>query len=394
MKNSTNKAKEKKDQAMPIVGIGASAGGLKAFTQLLQRLPANSGMAFVLVQHLDPKHVSILPELLAKATKMPVHEVKDGMPVEPNHVYVIPANVNIAIFHGVLNLMPRTEVRGLHMPIDFFLRSLAEDQGNKAIGVILSGTASDGALGLKEIKAASGIAFAQDPDSAEYDGMPRSAVAAGVVDFILPPEDIAHELARIGQHPYISHPKVVEESKSEPKAQSDLMSKIFLLLRSTTGVDFTYYKQTTIKRRITRRMVVNKLDELGAYVKYLQENPAEVTALYQDILITVTDFFRDRDTFESLKSQVFPAIIKSKAPHEPIRVWVPGCSTGEEPYSMAMTLLESLEGISKKPPILIFATDINEIAIEKARAGIYPESITADVSPERLQRFFVKVEGG
>ena len=394
MKNSTNKAKEKKDQAMPIVGIGASAGGLKAFTQLLQRLPANSGMAFVLVQHLDPKHVSILPELLAKATKMPVSEVKDGMPVEPNHVYVIPANVNMAIFHGVLNLMPRTEVRGLHMPIDFFLRSLAEDQGNKAIGVILSGTASDGALGLKEIKAASGIAFAQDPDSAEYDGMPRSAVAAGVVDFILPPEDIAHELARIGQHPYISHPKVVEESKSEPKAQSDLMSKIFLLLRSTTGVDFTYYKQTTIKRRITRRMVVNKLDELGAYVKYLQESPAEVTALYQDILITVTDFFRDRDTFESLKSQVFPAIIKSKAPHEPIRVWVPGCSTGEEPYSIAMTLLESLEGISKKPPILIFATDINEIAIEKARAGIYPESITADVSPERLQRFFVKVEGG
>jgi two-component system CheB/CheR fusion protein len=300
----------------------------------------------------------------------------------------------MAIFHGVLNLMPRAEIRGLHMPIDFFLRSLAEDQGNKAIGVILSGTASDGALGLKEIKAAGGITFAQDPESAEYDGMPRSAIAAGVVDFALSPENIANELARIGQHPYVARPKAAEDVKSPSHAQGDLMNKIYLLLRSTTGVDFTHYKQTTIKRRITRRMVVNKLDELGAYIKYLQENPAEVTALYQDILITVTDFFRDRDTFESLKSHVFPEIIKSKAPDVPIRVWVPGCSTGEEPYSIAMTLLESLEGISQKPPILIFATDINEIAIEKARVGIYPESITADISPDRLQRFFAPAEGG
>lgn len=394
MKNSTKNTNEKKNQAMPIVGIGASAGGLKAFTQLLQRLSANSGMAFVLVQHLDPKHVSILPELLAKATEMPVSEVKDGMPVEPNHVYVIPANVNMAIFHGVLNLMPRTEVRGLHMPIDFFLRSLAEDQGNKAIGVVLSGTASDGALGLKEVKAGNGITFAQHPDSAEYDGMPRSAIAAGVVDFILSPDEIAYELARIGQHPHVARPKVADDAKSSSDAQGDLMDKIFLLLRSATGVDFTYYKQTTIDRRITRRMVVNKLDGLEAYVGYLQEDPAEVRALYQDILITVTDFFRDREAFETLKNQVFPEIIRNKAPDAPIRVWVPGCSSGEEPYSIAMSLLESLEGMSKKPPVLIFATDINEIAIEKARAGIYPESITADVSPERLQRFFVSTEGG
>ncbi|MBS3908497.1 MAG: SpoIIE family protein phosphatase [Actinobacteria bacterium] len=394
MKNSAKTAKENKDTAIPIVGIGASAGGLKAFTQLLQHLPGDIRMAFVLVQHLDPKHVSILPELLAKATKMPVSEVKDGMLVEPNHVYVIPANVNMAIFHGVLNLMPRTEIRGLHLPIDFFLRSLAEDQSNKAIGVILSGTASDGALGLKEVKAAGGITFAQDPESAEYDGMPRSAVAAGVVDFILPPEKIANELARIGQHPFMARSMAKEEAKSLPEAKGDLMSKIFWLLRSTTGVDFTYYKQTTIKRRITRRMVVNKLDALEAYVRYLQEYPAEVMALYQDILITVTDFFRDRETFETLKKGVFPEIIKDKAPDLPIRVWVPGCSTGEEPYSIAMSLLESLEGMPKKPPVLIFATDINEIAIEKARAGIYPENITADVSPERLQRFFVKVEGG
>lgn len=351
-------------------------------------------MAFVLVQHLDPKHISILPELLAKATKMPVSEIKDGMPVEPNHIYVIPSNVNMAIFHRVLNLMPRTEIRGMHMPIDYFLRSLAEDQGSKAIGVILSGTASDGALGLKEIKAAGGITFAQDPGSAEYDGMPRSAIAAGVVDFILPPENIANELARIGRHPYITRPKAAEEAKLLPEAKGDLVSKIFLLLRSATGVDFTYYKQTTITRRITRRMVVNKLDKLEDYVRYLQDNPAEVEALYQDILITVTEFFRDQETFEALKSEVFPEIIKDKAPGASIRVWVPGCSTGEEPYSIAISLLEFLEEMPKRPPILIFATDINEKAIEKARLGIYPESITADVSPERQQRFFVKVEGG
>jgi len=394
MKSAAKTVKGKKDKSFPIVGVGASAGGLKAFTQLLQHLPSDTGMAFVLVQHLDPKHVSILPELLAKATKMTVSEVKDGMPVEPNHVYVIPSNVNMAVFHGILNLMPRTEIRGMHMPIDYFLRSLAEDQGGKAIGVILSGTASDGALGLKEIKAAGGITFAQDPGLAEYDGMPRSAIAAGVVDFILSPENIANELARIGRHPYITRPKAAEEAKLLPEAGGDLMSKIFLLLRRATGVDFTYYKQTTIKRRITRRMVVNKLDKLEDYVRYLQDNPAEVEALYQDILITVTDFFRDREVFEALKREVFPEIIKDKAPDAPIRVWVPGCSTGEEPYSIAISLLEFLEEIPKKPPILVFATDINEKAIEKARAGIYPESITVDVSPERLQRFFVKVEGG
>lgn len=384
-------AKEVKETAFPIVGIGASAGGLEASTELLKNLPSDTGMAFVLVQHLDPKHISILPELLSRATKMPVDSVKDGMKVEPNHVYVMPPNVNMAIFHGVLNLMPRVETRGMHMTIDYFFRSLAEDQDIKAIGVILSGTASDGALGLKTIKAEGGITFVQDPRSAQYDGMPRSAIAAGVVDFILAPGEIAKELTRIGQHPYVTRPKAVE---AVPEAEDDLLNKVFILLRSATGVDFTYYKQATIKRRIARRLVLNKIEKLEDYVRYLQDNPAEAEALYQDILITVTSFFREPETFEVLKSEVFPKIMRDKALGTSIRVWVPGCSTGEEAYSVAISLVEFLEGTQPKPAVQVFATDINGKAIEKARAAVYPESITADVLPERMQRFFVKVEGG
>jgi len=380
-------------EPFPIVGIGASAGGLEAFTQLLAYLPNDTGMAFVLVQHLDPKHESMLTELLSRATMMPVSQVKDGMPAEPDHVYVIPPNTNMAILHGILHLMPRAATHGQHLPIDYFLRSLAEDQKSRAIGVILSGTASDGALGLKAIKADGGITFAQDEKTAKYDGMPRSAIAAGYVDFILPPEKIAHELARIGRHPYVTHVKTEKTNALLPEA-GDELNKILILVRSATSIDFSYYKLSTIKRRIVRRMVLHKIDELATYTKYLHSNPNEVEALYNDILINVTSFFREPETFEALAKEVFPAMTQNRPAEQPIRIWVPGCSTGEEPYSIAIGLLEYLGEKATNTPMQIFATDISEVTIEKARAGVYLENITLDVSPERLRRFFVRLENG
>ena len=380
-------------QSFPVVGIGASAGGLEAFKQLLDHLPADTGMAFVLVQHLDPKHASILTELLSKTTYMPVTEVKDGMAVEPNCVYVIPPNTDMAIFHYVLNLLPRTQPHGKHMPIDYFLHSLVKDLRSQAIGVILSGTASDGTLGLKAIKAEGGITFAQDEKSAKFEGMPHNAIATGCVDFILPPEGIAKELVRISQHPYVADPTAAKKDNLLPEGENNL-NKIFILLRSATGVDFTYYKFASIKRRIVRRMVLNKIETLQNYIRFLQENPPEVDALYQDILIKVTGFFRDPVAFQVLMHKVFPEIIKNRVTGAPIRVWVPGCASGEEPYSIVISLLEFLGDMGTQVPVQVFATDLSEGAIGKARVGIYPETISLDVSPERLQRFFVKIDGG
>ncbi len=362
-----------REKSFHIVGIGASAGGLEAFTQLLEKLPANTGMAFVLVQHLAPKHESLLTELLSRATRMLVKEVTDGMPVESDRVYVIPPNTDMAIVQGVLRLMPRSEGHGQpHMPIDHFLRSLAEDQRSKAIGVILSGTASDGALGLKAIKVEGGITFAQDEATAKYHGMPRSAIAAGYVDFILPPREIASELARIGRHPYVNRvkPEKVEELLADDESN---FNRILHLLRRATGVDFNYYKPTTIQRRIMRRMVLHKIDELKNYVPYLQNDAKELDALYNDILINVTGFFRDPEAFQSLSERVFPNILRNLGSGDSIRIWVPGCSTGEEPYSIVIALLEFLGERATNTPIQIFATDISDMAIEKARAGVYEE---------------------
>jgi len=381
------------EKAFPVVGVGASAGGLEAFTHLLQALPTDTGMAFVLVQHLDPKHESMLPTILAKATRLPIRQVEDGLPVEPNRVYVIPPNRNMVIQRGVLRLMPRIEGRGPHMPIDFFLRSLAQDQQSRAIGVILSGTASDGALGIGAIKAEGGITFAQDEQSAKYDGMPRAAIAAGCVDFILPPEAIAREMARIARHPYVVDTEAAPVVEHLHEA-SDEIGKILLLLRSATGVDFAHYKPTTIKRRISRRMILHKIDSLAGYLDHLQGHPAEVPALYNDILITVTGFFRDPEIFDFLKSKVLLPLLKNRPATAPVRVWVPGCATGEEAYSLAICMLECLGEMTANAPAQIFATDISEPAIEKARAGIYPENISLDVTPERLRRFFVRVDGG
>jgi two-component system CheB/CheR fusion protein len=376
-----------------IVAIGASAGGIEAFTELMSALPADTGMAFVLIQHLDPNHRSLLTELISKKTSMSAKEVTNGMTIEPNHVYVIPPNAIMSISNQTLQLGPREESRMAQMPIDHFMRALAEDQGNRAIGVILSGTGSDGTLGMAEIQAQGGVTFAQDNGSAKHDGMPRSVVAAGFVDRVLPPKGIARELARITRHPF-----VVKDNKSgtaEPvPSDQTVLGLIFQVLRKSTGVDFTHYRQTTIMRRIQRRMVVHRLEKLDDYVKYLHTNPAEIKSLYQDVLINVTSFFRNVRVFEALSSHVLPNIITNRLPGAGIRVWTPGCASGEETYSIAIALLESLGDMTGQFPIQLFGTDVSETSIAKARTGLYPDNIQADVSAERLRRYFAKVEGG
>jgi two-component system CheB/CheR fusion protein len=384
----------KQSKKFPVVGVGASAGGLDAFKRLFGNLPSDTGMAFVLVQHLAPSHTSILSELLAKVTSMPVAEITDGMVVEPDHVYVIPPSAELAIYHGVLRLTVRKETRGQYLPINYFFNTLAEDQDGVAIGVVLSGTGKDGTEGLKAIKAEGGIVFVQDPDSAEQTGMPQSAIAANVADFILTPENIAVELMRIARHPYLAQPKAIEIEETTEEQAANLFDKIFIILRRAVGVDFSNYKQATIKRRVARRMALLKIEKLEDYVDFLRENPAEAQVLYQDILIMVTEFFRDPEAFDILKREVFPVIVKDKSQENPVRIWVPGCSTGQEAYSIAMALLEFIESTSQRPAIQIFATDINERDIEVARLGVYPETIDKEVSPERLRRFFSKIDVG
>ena len=376
----------------PVVGVGASAGGLDAFMQLLKALEPRLGMAFVLVPHLDPSHESAMSELLSRGTKMPVLQVTDGIRVKADHVYVIPPNSEMTISRGVLQLATRPQ--GLpYMPIDTFLRSLALDQSANAIGVILSGTASDGTLGLTAIKGEGGITFAQDPDSAKYDGMPNSAIAAGCVDFVLAPAGISVELARIRRHPYIAETRDEKADELRPESSRNL-AHVFQLLRQTHKVDFSDYKPATIRRRVFRRMALRKIVKLGDYVDYLRQRHEEIDALYQDILINVTSFFRNPEAFEALKQVVYPAILKARSPNEIVRIWVPGCSTGEEAYSHAIALIEHLSDVRSELPIQIFGTDLSEIAIQKARAGVYKDSIRADVSSTRLRRFFNKTEEG
>lgn len=380
-------------KSFPIVGIGASAGGLDACKEFFEFLPDNTGMAYVLVQHLDPHHKSMLTELLSRTARIPIQEVVDGMRVEPDHVYIIPPNSELGILQGVLHLMPRNKANSPPLPIDFFLKSLAADQESMAIGVILSGSASDGTIGLKAIKTAGGITFAQDEASAKYSSMPHSAIAAGCVDFVLTPEYIAKELARIARQPVVLK-KLTAVDNVLPDEGGDELNKIFLLLRARTGTDFTYYKHSTIRRRIHRRMVLHKLERLKDYLRFLRDNPAEQDELFQDILINVTGFFRDPESFDFLQQGVFPRLEKERQPESPIRIWVAGCSTGEEAYSLAIALLEYLGERAGVTSIQIFASDIDDKAISKARAGVYPEGITADVSPARLQRYFNKVSGG
>ena len=390
-----------KAKSLTIVGIGASAGGLEAFGQLLRNLPANTGMAFVLVQHLDPKHESLLPEILSRRTTIPVNQAKDGMAVEPDQIYVMPPNTDMTISGGILILKPRTEAHGHHVPIDHFFYSLAEDQKENAIGVILSGTASDGSLGLRAIKAEGGITFAQDEKSAKYGGMPHSAVVAGAVDLILPPEGIAKELVRISRRPHSpAYPSGKVRARTDATRAEDSflrngsdLGRIFNILESSTGVNFMYYKHPTFKRRVLRRMAICKTKDIKDYTDYLQDNPAELEALYHDVLINVTGFFRDPETFEALREKVFPEIIKNRGPQRPVRIWVPGCSTGEEAYSIAISLVEFLARKATNIPIQIFGTDLSDGAINKARSGRYPENVVQGLSPKRLEHFFLKVVG-
>ena len=381
------------DSNFLIAAIGASAGGVEAYTELIRHLPLDTGIGFVLVQHLDPKHHSILTELLARETAMPVQEVTNGVVLRPNHIFVIPPNTSLSISDHKLRLGPREVDRHGHMPIDHFMRSLAEQHGNQAIGVVLSGSGSDGTLGLAEIQAQGGVTFAQDEASAKYDGMPRSAISAGCVDYVLPLKGIAHELSRIARHPYVSR-RPSDGAPGFVAGEGSGLATVFQLLRRSTGVDFTHYRQTTILRRVQRRMVVHKIEKLEDYVKYVQTNPTEIKALYQDMLINVTSFFRNPTVFDAMKTEVFPNILEHRTADSPIRIWTPGCASGEETYSVAIALLEFLGDKASQFLVQFFGTDVSEASITKARSGSYPENIQGDVSAERLRRFFNKTEGG
>jgi two-component system CheB/CheR fusion protein len=375
----------------PIVGIGASAGGLEALSQLLQPLPTDCGVAVIIVQHLSPTQDSVLPSLLADNSRLPVAEVTNELVIERNYIYVVPPNAQLAVVDGALRLTPRPGDRSQYKPVDFFLRSLAAAAQGQAIGVILSGTDSDGSVGLREIKASGGITIAQDPKTAKFDGMPRAAIATGAVDLVLSPADIAREIVRIARHPLAVQDAMSDTFEHVPLENH--LQRIFSLLRSATGVDFTHYKLPTIRRRMQRRMVLHKMVEIDEYVKLLQHEPAEVRLLYQDILIHVTRFFRDPESFDTLAAEVFPRIMASRGAEQPVRIWVPGCSTGEEPYSIAICLLEFLGDQAGTIAVQIFATDVSESAVDQARLGIYPDSIIADVSADRLRRFFNKIDG-
>ncbi len=371
----------------PIVGIGASAGGLAAFEAFFSGMPVDGdpGMAFVLVQHLAPDHESLLTELVRRYTRMQAFEVEDGMVVRPNCVYIIPPNRDMAFLNGTLQLLAPSAPHGRRLPIDFFFRSLAQDQREHAIAVVLSGTGSDGTLGVRAIKGEGGMVMAQSPESTEYDGMPRSAIATGMVDYELPPAEMPAQLIAYVTHAF-GHPPLAGVPPTT-KADSAL-NKVFILLRAQTGHDFSQYKPSTIHRRLARRMAVQQIERVDSYVKYLQQTPAEVEALLRDLLIGVTSFFRDSEAFGALAEQVIPQLFVDRSADAVIRVWSPGCSTGEEAYSLAILLAEYQEALRQSFRVQVFATDIDSRAIATARAGLYPASIAADVSPERLDRFF------
>jgi two-component system, chemotaxis family, CheB/CheR fusion protein len=367
----------------PIVGVGASAGGIEAASTLLQSLPERPGLAVVIIQHQERKRAGGLPQVFSRVTSLPVTEARDGAEVLADHVYISPPFADVTISGGVLHLgMPETRAA---LPIDLFLESLAEDQGSRAIGVVLSGTASDGTHGAKAIKAEGGITFAQD-ESARFDGMPRAAIAAGSIDFVLSPDKIAKELVRIAHHAYVAGGA---DGAGGRLATADL-TKVFTLLNVSHDVDFTHYKPATLERRVRRRMVLHRAETVNEYLDYIRENPNELELLYSDMLIRVTGFFRDLDVFEMLKSEIIPELLARRESNAPLRVWVPGCATGEEVYSLAIAFLE----IAGECPVQIFGTDISETVIDRARAGIYPDSAVTDVAAERLHRFFTRVDGG
>ena len=376
---------EQEVQGFSIIGIGASAGGLESFEHFFRKVPPDSGMAFVLVPHLDPSHASILTEILQRSTTMPVVEAQDQVQVEPNYVYVIPPNRDMAIFHGVLQLNVPEQPRGQRMPIDAFLRSLAEDQGEKAVGIILSGTGTDGTLGLRAILGAGGVSLVQEPATAKYDGMPNSAIQAGYATHVLPVEKMP-ELLTSGRSP--------GQQPETPAAVASGLNRILMQLRSTTGHDFTQYKKSTIGRRIARRMDMHDIEDREVYARYLKEHPPEVQALFKELLINVTNFFRDPEAFDALKQDILPQLFADKPEDYVLRVWVAGCASGEEAYSIAILLREYMDEAQREFKVLLYATDLDDDAIAMARAGFYPPNIAQDITPERLRRFFVKEDAG
>jgi chemotaxis methyl-accepting protein methylase len=386
----SNISRQDKIDLFPIVGIGASAGGLEALDQFLKHVPKGSGIAFVILQHLDPTHKGILVELLQRATIMPVVQAKDRMKVEPDRVYVIPPNKDMSILHGVLHLLAPVAPRGLRLPIDFFFRALADDRQERSIGVILSGMGSDGTLGLRAIKEKAGMVFVQSLTSAKFNSMPKSAIDAGLADVIAPVEELPGRIIACLKHaPHASKPELPMEGKT----RSDL-EKIIILLRAQTGHDFSMYKKSTINRRIERRMSIHQLARLADYVRYLRETPQETELLFKELLIGVTSFFRDPAAWEQLKSVIIPALLAARPAGGALRAWTTGCSTGEEAYSLSIVFKEVLDQVkpAKRFSLQIFATDLDRDAIEKARSGIYPANIAADVSSDRLDQFFVHEE--
>ena len=378
--------------SFPIVGIGASAGGLEVLEQFLRHVPEGSGMAFVIVQHLDPTHKGIMSELLQRATGMKVSQVRDRMQVRPDCVYVIPPNRDMTILHGVLHLFEPAAPRGLRLPIDLFFRSLAQDQQQQSVGVILSGMGSDGTLGLRAIKEMAGVALVQDPATAKFDSMPRSVVEAGLADIVAPVEELPEKIINfLSRAPLGAR----TEDALEDKTRSAL-EKVVVLLRAHTGQDFSLYKRNTLYRRIERRMGSHQIEKMAAYVRFLQENSQELDLLFKELLIGVTSFFRDPGVWEQLGKQGIPALLAARPPGLVLRAWVPGCSTGEEAYSLAIVLQEAVEELKshRKFAIQVFATDLDRDAVDKARQGVFPSNVAADVSEERLQRFFIKEERG
>jgi two-component system CheB/CheR fusion protein len=374
----------------PVVGVGASAGGLEAFKRLIKAIPENSGMAYILVQHLEPTHESILPDILQKVTRIPIHEITNNVRVEPNIIYIIPSNKLLTANDGILQLKPRRPKNEKNMPIDVFFTSLAEVHQSHAIGVILSGTATDGTLGLKAIKDHGGITFAQDQESAAFKSMPQSAIDAEVVDFILTPEEIPSQLLGLSQ---TLKTHLTNEPEDLLGKKDDAFRQILSLLRLRKGADFTYYKQTTIRRRIVRRMGLNNMTNISDYLSHIKDNKSEQDVLYQDLLIPVTEFFRDPNAFDMISEIVFPLLLKDRDETIPIRIWVAGCSTGEEAYSIAICLHEYLESKKSDFKIQLFATDISEKSIIKARNGIYSKSEINGLTPERIQKYFLRLNG-
>lgn len=371
--------------ALPVVGIGASAGGLEALEAFFSNLSPHTGFAFIVVTHQQPGHISLLPDLLNNFTDMPVLTAEDGMSLKRDHVFVCPPGKNLALLNCRLHLMDSQKHNSAHLPIDYFLRSLAEDIQEMGVGVILSGTGTDGTLGLKAIKGVSGMTMVQEPKTAKFDGMPSSAIAMGDVDFVLPAEKMGMQLIQYSKGPYF---KSIHTDQPEALVASEPIQKIFILLRNRTGHDLSAYKPTTIKRRIARRMNIHQIKNPNNYVQFLQENPIELDKLFKELLINVTNFFRDADAFEALSASALPKLFEGKPDNDELRIWIPGCSSGEEPYSIAILLKEYMDKIGKAHRFQIFATDLDESAINRAREGIYPGGIAADVSPRRLERFF------